>query len=447
VTALLDRWDAFAAAEPAPAWLAERRRAGIARARTAGFPTQKDEDWKFTSVAAIAGANLWPVDGREDGESGRPVVPSSRLSDVREADLSDHLFGHPEWPRLVLVNGRVAPALSRLDGLPAGVRLLSLSRALAEEPALVEPLFGSVCAAEENAFTAMNAAYATDGLVLVVPKGVELAAPVHLLHVTDASARDGMIHVRNLVVAERQAKVTLVESFVSLADVPVFTNAVTEVRLGDGARVAHVKIQRQGERAFHVDTTQAEQGRDSSYDSFSFAIGGRLARTNVYTRLAGAGAHVTLDGLYILHGEQHVDHQTRVEHIAPNCTSWEVYKGILDGKSHGVFNGKVFVRPEAQKTDGKQTNNNLVLSDQAKVDTKPQLEIFADDVKCTHGATVGRLDPAAVFYLRSRGLPAAEARRMLTWGFASDVLDNVASLPVREHLRTLARARLDEAVG
>ncbi len=156
---------------------------------------------------------------------------------------------------------------------------------------------------------------------------------------------------------------------------------------------------------------------------------------------------MTLDGLYILHGDQHVDHQTRVEHIAPACTSWEVYKGILDGRSHGVFNGKVFVRPEAQKTDGKQTNNNLVLSDQAKVDTKPQLEIFADDVKCTHGATVGRLDPTAVFYLRSRGLPPAEARRMLTWGFASDVLDNVASLPVREHLRTLARARLDEAVG
>ena len=177
------------------------------------------------------------------------------------------------------------------------------------------------------------------------------------------------------------------------------------------------------------------------------SVSGALARTNLYSRLSGAGAHVTLDGLYILHGTQHVDHQTRVEHVAPNCTSWEVYKGILDGKSHGVFNGKVFVRPEAQKTDGKQTNNNLVLSDQARVDTKPQLEIFADDVKCTHGATVGRLDPGALFYLRSRGLPLPEAKRTLTWGFASDVLQNVASVPVREHLLRLAAERLEEAVG
>ena len=436
MTALLDRWEAFAEAEAAPAWLAERRRAAIARARAAGFPTPKDEDWKFTSVAPIAQADFRPA-----------AEPPGRRAAVGEADLSPHLFGHPEWPRLVVVNGRVAPALSRLEGLPAGVRLLPLSRALADEPALVEPLFGSVCAAEENTFTAMNAAYATDGLVLVVPKGVELPAPVHVLYVTDEAARDAMVHVRNLVVAGPLAQATLVESFVSLADVPAFTNAVTEVRVGEGARVAHVKIQRQGEQAFHVDTTQADQARDSTYDSFSFAIGGRLARTNVYTRLAGEGSHVTLDGLYVLHGDQHVDHQTRVEHIAPNCTSWEVYKGILDGRSHGVFNGKVFVRPEAQKTDGKQTNNNLVLSDQARVDTKPQLEIFADDVKCTHGATVGRLDPVALFYLRSRGLPLPEAKRTLTWGFASDVLANVASVPVREHLLRLAAERLEEAVG
>ncbi|HJS46501.1 MAG TPA: Fe-S cluster assembly protein SufD, partial [Gemmatimonadales bacterium] len=417
------------------------------------FPTPKDEDWKFTSVAAITGADFHPVAGTPDGgtvgrrAAGEGRNPPSLRPAVAEADLSPHLLAHPEWPRLVLLNGRVAPGLSRLDGLPAGVRLLPLSRALAEEPALVEGIFGTVCPAGENAFVAMNAAYAADGLVLVVSKGVELATPVHLLHVTDAAAEGAMIHARNLVLLERQAAATLVESFVSLADVPAFTNAVSEVRVGDGARLAHVKIQRQGERAFHVDTTQADQGRDSTWDSFSFAIGGALARTNLYTRLSGAGSHVTLDGLYILHGTQHVDHQTRVEHIAPNCTSWEVYKGILDGASHGVFNGKVYVRPEAQKTDGKQTNNNLVLSDRAKVDTKPQLEIFADDVKCTHGATVGRLDEGALFYLRSRGLPPAEARRTLTWGFASDVLQNVASVPVREHLLRLAKERLEEAAG
>jgi Fe-S cluster assembly protein SufD len=448
VTALLDRWEAFAAEAEGPAWLGERRRAGIAHARQAGFPTTKDEDWKFTSVQPITASDFVPLPGRIDGRTeGSPVHPTIRPSVITDADLSPHLFSHPDWPRLVVLNGRIAPELSRLDGLPAGVRLLPLSRALAEDPALVEGIFGTVCRAEESTFVAMNAAYVTDGLVLVVPKGVEVPAPVHLLHVTDAAAEGAMVHVRTLVTLEQQAALTLVESFVSLADVPAFTNAVTEIRLGDGARLAHVKVQRQGERAYHVDTTQADQGRDSTWDSFSFAIGGALARTNLYTRLVGPGAHVTLDGLYVLHGTQHVDHQTRVEHIAPNCTSWEVYKGILDGASHGVFNGKVYVEPEAQKTDGKQTNNNLVLSDRARVDTKPQLEIFADDVKCTHGATVGRLDPVALFYLRSRGLPPAEARRMLTWGFASDVLENIASVPVREHLRTLVRARLEEAVG
>ena len=447
MSTLLDRWEEFVgAAERAgvePRWLEELRRGAIAEAREAGFPTTKDEDWKFTSVKAIAEADFRPMAGWQDGKMAGPPHPAIQPSS-HPTILDGHLFD-ATWPRVVILNGRFVPELSRLEGLPRGARLLPLSRALAEEPALVQAQLGSVLARGENTFTSLNAAYVTDGLVLVI-RGEEPVPPVHVVYLTDESARDGMIHVRNLVVLERLASATLVESFVSLADVPVFTNAATEIRLGDGARLAHVKVQRQGERAYHVDTTQADQGRDSTWDSFSFAIGGALARTNLYTRLAGDGAHVTMDGLYILHGEQHVDHQTRVEHIAPHCTSWEVYKGILDGKSHGVFNGKVYVRPEAQKTDGKQTNNNLVLSDQARVDTKPQLEIFADDVRCTHGATVGRLDPVALFYLRSRGLPLPEARRMLTWGFASDVLQTIAAAPVREQLEALVRERLAEAV-
>ncbi len=228
----------------------------------------------------------------------------------------------------------------------------------------------------------------------------------------------------NLIVAGRHSKATIVESYVSTGDASYFTNAVTEVLLNDGARVNHYKLQSEGMSAFHVGTTQARQRRSSYYESFAFATGADLSRTNVYTVLEGDGAECVLNGLYLADGTQHMDHQTYVEHIAPNCPSHELYKGILDGHSHGVFNGKVYVHPEAQKTDGKQSNNNLLLSDHARVDTKPQLEIFADDVKCTHGATVGRLDETALFYLQSRGLGKSVARKLL--------LERLSLMPLKE---------------
>ena len=219
-------------------------------------------------------------------------------------------------------------------------------------------------------------------------------------------AAKGVSYPRTLVVADRNAQATVVESYVALGDATYFTNAVTEVATWPRARSSRTSASSARARgAFHVGLAQAHQARDSRLASFSFATGAALSRANIYTSLAGPGAEVTLDGLYLVDGTQHVDHQTRIEHIAPNCASHEVYKGILDGAAHGVFNGKVYVHPEAQKTDGKQTNNNLLLSADAQVDTKPQLEIFADDVKCTHGATVGRLDDVALFYLESRGLP------------------------------------------
>ncbi len=237
----------------------------------------------------------------------------------------------------------------------------------------------------------------------------------------------------------------MVESYVALGDATYFTNAVTELRLAEGAQLAHVRIQQESTRAFHVGLAQAHQARDSRFASFSFATGAALSRANIYTSLAGPGAEVTLDGLYLVDGTQHVDHQTRIEHAAPNCASHEVYKGILDGAAHGVFNGKVYVHPEAQKTDGKQTNNNLLLSADAQVDTKPQLEIFADDVKCTHGATVGRLDDVALFYLESRGLPAELARTLLTYAFAADVLQRIADANIREALQDAVRVRFVDA--
>jgi Fe-S cluster assembly protein SufD len=261
--------------------------------------------------------------------------------------------------------------------------------------------------------------------------------------VSDAAAARGVTHPRNLVVVDRHARCTVVESYVSLGDATYFTNAVTEVAIADGATLTHVKLQRESQRAYHVGTIDVRQARDSHYVSFSFGTGGSLSRSNIYTVLGGEGSGATLNGLYMLDGDQHMDHQTRIEHVEPNCYSREVYKGVLDGTSHGVFNGKVYVHPAAQKTDGKQTNNTLLLSNNAQVDTKPQLEIFADDVKCTHGATVGRLDDVALFYARSRGVPQEAAERLLTYAFAAEVIEEVALEPVRLELDRLVLERLE----
>jgi Fe-S cluster assembly protein SufD len=220
-----------------------------------------------------------------------------------------------------------------------------------------------------------------------------------------------------------------------------FTNAVTEVVVGAGATLNHYKLQREGTSAQHIGTIAVRQARDSHYNSFSFAIGGDLSRTNVYTVLGGDGCGCTLNGLYMLDGAQHGDHQTRIEHAQPNCFSREIYKGILDDDSHGVFNGKVYVQPIAQKTDGKQTNNTLLLSERAKIDTKPQLEIFADDVKCTHGATVGRIDELALYYMKSRGIAHDTARKLLTYAFAAEVLETIELESLRDGLERLTLER------
>jgi Fe-S cluster assembly protein SufD len=249
------------------------------------------------------------------------------------------------------------------------------------------------------------------------------------------------MYPRNLVVLDRNAKATVLETYAAVGEAHYFTNVVTEVAIADGATLDHVKLQRESQRAFHVGTTDVRQGRDSHYVSFSFGTGGSLSRSNIYTALAGEGCGATLNGLYLLDGEQHTDHQTRIYHAEPNCYSRELYKGILDGTSHGVFNGKVYVEPAAQKTDGKQENHTLLLSDRAHIDTKPQLEIFADDVKCTHGATVGRIDETALFYMKSRGVGRELARNLLTYAFAADVVETIEEDTVRESLESLVLSR------
>jgi Fe-S cluster assembly protein SufD len=398
-----------------------------------GFPSARDEEWRFTPVTPIAQTTWRPV-----GVSG--------AEDVAREQLTPFVFGQADWPTLVFVNGEYAPGLSSAGNLPEGVLATSLADALRNGGDLLQRHLARYARIEENPFTALNTAFLRDGGLIHVPAGVDLPRPINLVFVTTADAAGVVIHPRNLIVVERNARASVVESYVTLAPgARYWTNPVTEVVTGANSWVEHTRIQRESEAAYHVATTEVEVARDSHYRSFSMAMGASLARHNLNARLADQYSEALLYGLYISHGEQLVDTHTVLYHDHPNCRSWEVYKGILEDRSHAVFNGKVFVKPEAQKTDAKQTNRNLVLSDHAKVDTKPQLEIFADDVKCTHGATVGRLDDVALFYARSRGVPQEAAERLLTYAFAAEVIEEVTLEPVRNELDRLVLERLEPA--
>ncbi|MDP9176210.1 MAG: Fe-S cluster assembly protein SufD [Gemmatimonadota bacterium] len=410
---------ASGALQSEPEWLARLRRDSFASFESLGFPTMKNEDWHFTSVAPIADRVFHPAE------------PKALSVDDSESFLLPQLGG----PTITFVNGQYSAELStEIAGGKSGVSFESLSNAIARDlDGSLSRLLGSIAVPGSSAFTALNSAFFRDGALLRIAASAVADAPIHLVFI--AAGGDGSVsHPRNLIIAGAHSRATIVESYVTLGDAESFTNAVTEVTLGEGARLSHYKLQSESPRAFHVGTIQAYQSRNSWYESFSFATGADLSRTNVYTVLGGDAAECVLNGLYLADGTQHMDHQTYVEHVAPNCPSHELYKGILDGRSHGVFNGKVYVHPEAQKTDGKQSNNNLLLSSHARVDTKPQLEIFADDVKCTHGATVGRLDETALFYLRSRGIGMEMARQLLTYAFAADVLERLELAPLKEAL-------------
>jgi Fe-S cluster assembly protein SufD len=419
----------YEAQPPAPEWVTSLRATGIAQFEKAGFPTMKDEDWHFTSVAPIA-------------ESVFHVTSGS--ASVSPRDVRRFTFEQPDWHTIVFVNGRYSADLSSFAGEKTGVRVGSLAEAIRTGKGRVERHVSKIAPPSANAFTALNAAFIADGAFIEIPADTIAAKPIHLVFIS--AGTDTVSHPRSVIVAARHSRCSIVESYVSLDDTKSFTNAVTEIHVGEGARVDHYKLQREGTHAFHVGTIQAHQSASSHFNSFSFATGGQLSRTNIYTTLDGEAAACTLNGLYLADGTQHIDHQTRIEHVQPNCPSREVYKGVLDGRSHGVFNGKVYVHPEAQKTDGKQSNNNLLLSPTARVDTKPQLEIFADDVKCTHGATVGRLDDMAMFYLNSRGIGPEAARTLLTYAFAADVLEMIELDPLRKALEEIVLARFSDPV-
>ena len=413
-----------------PDWLQTLRKQGMVRFQALGFPTTKNEDWHFTSVAPIA-------------ERTFRLSDSAAPAGIKRSDLDRFNFGESGWPTLVFVNGAFSEGLSSATEAGSGVRVSSLSRAIESGTAGIERHLGKIAVFEQHSFTALNTAFISDGTYIELAADTVVEQPIHLVFVSEG---EGVSHPRNLIVAGRHSRATVIESYVSLRDSGYFTNAVTEISLGEGAHLDHYKLQRESESAFHVGTVQIREERNSQLHSFSLAVGGSLARTNIYTSLDGDAATCTLNGLYLTDGAQHIDNQTSIEHIAPNCPSHELYKGVLDGRSHGVFNGKVYVHPEAQKTDGKQSNNNLLLSPNARVDTKPQLEIFADDVKCTHGATVGRLDDVAMFYLNSRGIGPERARMLLTYAFAADVLETIELEPLKAELEKMVLARFADDV-
>ncbi len=416
----------------AASWVHQLRKAAIARFAELGFPTTRHEEWKYTAVAPIAS------------------VPFTRAGYEQPMLLSEALerlsFGLSEGARLVFVNGHYSRAFSSHRGLPGGLRVGSLAAALRADRERIAPHLARYAGYREHAFVALNTAFLAAGAFVYVPAGAVVEAPIHLLFVSTGLGQPTVSHPRNLIVVGSGSQATIVESYIGLDHHVSLTNAVTEVVVGENATIDHYKVQRESEAAFHIATLQVHQARSSTFASHSIALGGALVRNDVNVVLDGEGSECTLNGLYMVSGHQHVDNHTRIDHVKPHCLSRELYKGVLDGKARGVFNGKIVVHPAAQKTDAKQTNKNLLLSADALIDTKPQLEINNNDVKCTHGSTIGRLAEDAIFYLRSRGIGVEMARSLLTYAFASDIINRIKVGPIRALVEQLLVTRLENGL-
>jgi Fe-S cluster assembly protein SufD len=405
-------------------WLARLRRAALDRFVERGLPGPRDEDWKYTSIAAIA---------------KRPFAVPVRADGV-DIDIGVFALAGMASHRLVFVNGRYAPSMSQIGGLPAGVTLESLAHTFEHAPDALEPFLRED--RYQTVFAALNAAFMADGVYLHLPRGTVVAEPIHALFV--CTTADAAIHPRNIVVAGEGARATLIEHYVGLDGAAALTNAITQLFVAADASIAHYKLQQEPLRALHVAGIHALQSKASRLESHSIAFGAALARNDITTSFDAEGCEAELNGLFLVGGRQHVDHHTRIDHAKPRGTSREYYKGIVDGAARGVFNGKVIVHPGAQKTNAHLSNRNLLLSKSAEVDAKPELSIDADDVKCTHGATVGQLDDSALFYLRARGVDEAMARALLTYAFAHDVIERVRVAPLRALLERVLVERLPQ---
>ncbi|HTV14288.1 MAG TPA: Fe-S cluster assembly protein SufD [Acidobacteriaceae bacterium] len=428
----LESWlEAYTEAERTAAgralpWLKKLREDAFARFCDAGFPTTKDEDWRFTNVAGLA---------KTEFRAGGKATVAKTDAQEWTADSAA--------AQLVFVNGRYAPELSAAAALPKGVTVGSLREQIERHPETLEKHLGRYADSERDAFVALNTAFLADGAYVHVPRGVVVEQPIVLLYLTTAEDKPTMTQPRNLIVAEDASQVAVVEDYVSVGGESVaFSNAVTELVAGNDAHAQHFLIEREHVKAYNVSTLRMQQGRSANVTSHSLLVGGGLVRNNVHPVLAGEGGECLINGLFLGTGRQHLDNFMHVEHAAPHCSSRQFYNGILDGQAHGVFHGRIVVHKAAQKTDAKQTNRNLLLNDDAQIDTKPQLEIYADDVKCTHGATIGQIEENALFYLRSRGISESEARKLLLLAFAEECLERMQAGAARNHVENLIREYL-----
>jgi Fe-S cluster assembly protein SufD len=406
-------------------WLRELRESAFARFCEVGFPTTHDEDWRFTNVSAIA----------------KTPFELARDTKVSKREVEQFGVAGPGC-HLIFVNGRFDRELSSIGKLPAGVSVNSLAEELSANSSDVESHLGRYLNIQRDAFSALNTAFAEDGAYVHVRRGVVLTDPIYLLFISTTSDKPVMTHPRNLIVIGDEAQATIVEDYVSIGETPAFSNTATELVTGENAVVSHYMVEREHRQAFNISTLRIQQGRSANVSSHSVLFGGGLVRNNVHPVLAGEGGECLINGLFIGNGRQHLDNYMLVEHASPHCASRQFYNGILDDHAHGVFHGRIIVHKDAQKTDAKQTNRNLLLSDDARIDTKPQLEIYADDVKCTHGATIGQIEENALFYLRSRGIDEIAARKLLLLAFANECLDRMAEGGAREHVEKLIHVHL-----
>jgi len=415
-------------------WLARRREEAMARFAARGFPTTREEAWRYTSLQALVRSRF-------------ELRPAPRPEALTPALFEQLTFEPWDCTHLVFLNGRFAPGLSRIAKLPPGVRLTSLARAIRDDRDFVEEHLGRAADGSERSLTDLNLAFTTDGMFLHVPRGTVLQDPIHALFVSMSDGAAAMSHPHNLIVVEEGSQATVVESYAGIGPAAYLTNAVTEVVAHSNAVVDHYRLEREQTSAFHLSLVEARLDRSAVFSSQAIALGGRLVRQDVRVVLDGEGAECTLNGLSVLDGDQHVDNHTFIDHARPHGTSRELYKGVLDGRSRGVFDGTIVVRPEAQKSDARQVNRNLLLSEEALADSKPTLQIEADDVKCSHAATIGQLEEDALFYLQSRGLGEETARSLLVNAFVSDIVGRIRIEPVRAGLECLLFTRLPRHHG